>query len=118
MARLVPLTVCYSLPDVVVLRSKLSAYGIYSTAIGLAHGAVDWRLLTAFHGIELWVLDVELSQARAFLEREPVASGDEPAFATEAQAFRMRPFANFALAFLVLLLAGLPFPFWVRRRHG
>ncbi len=114
MARLVPLTVCYSIPEALCLRTMLAAYGITSVATAFHHPHMDWYYLRALGGISICVVETCADDARVLAV--PVEDYVDD-LQTEAEAFMRRPFFNFAIAAPLLLIGGIFIPFWIRHRR-
>ncbi|MFD1704853.1 hypothetical protein ACFSCV_17745 [Methylopila henanensis] len=105
---LVTVAVCYGYPAAAVTRSALEAEGIPVTVVGGAFASFDWHMLPAMGGIEIRTpaSDVERARARLAGEELPLR---------ESRAFWAAPLRNAATFFLVLYIAGVAVPFWIRR---
>jgi len=112
MAKLVPLTVCYSIPEAHVLTSTLRARGLYSIILALHHGTLSWTHLVALGGLEIHVLDVELDEARAVFQDVDLESG----ILTESESFMQRPW-DYTTVFYLMLLASTWYPLWLKYRR-
>lgn len=113
MARLVPLRVCYSIPEALCLRAMLAAYGIPSAANALQHARNDWFKLVAFGGIEVQVFDTDTEAAQNLLT--PVEDYVDD-LESEPRAILRAPF-HVLTAIFFLWFFGAPAPLWVTKRR-
>jgi hypothetical protein len=112
MARLVPLTVCYSIPEAHVLALALRAEGVYAAIAGIHHGTLAWTHLVALGGLEVRVLDVQLSDARKVL----ASAVPHSEILTESETFRRHPWIYSGLLIFFMYL-GAWYPLWIKHRR-
>jgi hypothetical protein len=112
-ARLVPLTVCYNIPEAHCLRAMLAAYGIPSVATAFHHLRNDWFKLVAFGGIDISVFEHDAEAARALIL--PV-EGYVDDLESEPRAMLRAPLRVLA-AIVFLYVFGAPAPLWVTKRR-
>lgn len=114
MTRLVPLTVCHSIPQVVVLRSMLRAYGIHTATNAFRYAQLDWYRLVALGGVGIYVLEIDAEHARLLMC--PV-EGYATNLETEAAAFARNGILNVVIFAVPFLIFGWLIPFWLRNRR-
>lgn len=112
MARLVPLRVCYSIPEALCLRAMLAAYGIPSAANALQHASVSWSLLVAL-GPAVHVFDEHLEDA--CLLAEPVEEYVNDVESEPSAMWRAPLLAILGIA--LSILCGIPAPIWITKRR-
>jgi len=112
MARLVPLTVCYSIPEAHVLALALRAEGVYASIAGIHHGTLAWTHLVALGGLEVRVLDVQLSDAQKVL----ASANPHSELLTESATFRRHPWIYTAVLIFFMDL-GAWYPLWLKHRR-
>ncbi len=112
MAHLVPLTVCYSIPEAHVLGSALRVEGVYASIAAVHHATLSWTHLVALGGLEVRVLDVQMSEAQNVLASVVPHSEIQP----ESEAFRQRPWF-YTVVFSLMLLVSTWYPLWLKHRR-
>jgi hypothetical protein len=98
------------LPEAIVIESLLEARGIRFAVAGMDIASQCPHFVVLFGGISILVDEDDLEIAQAL-----IADGEKvPGYLSlESTNFERRPIRNAVLAF-VLLLMGVPFPFWYR----
>ncbi|MBM7853371.1 hypothetical protein JOD31_003632 [Methylopila capsulata] len=105
---LVTVAVCHGYPAAATAQSALEAEGVSVTVVGGGFASLDWHMLPALGGIEIRTSAGDAERARARL------AGETPPL-RESRAFWAAPIRNAATFFLVLYVAGVAVPFWIRR---
>lgn len=118
MTRLIPIETGLTVPEALVLRSLLEARGIFASLDEFHHATVAWYHLFALQGVRLSVPNADVELARTLIDEARATTGQEKTGRrTDVSARRtsVRP-SDIIVAIATLLIAGLPFPFWERRR--
>jgi hypothetical protein len=109
-----PLVIAHTslmLPEILVIESLLEAHGVRFSTAGKDIVTQCPHFAVLFGGISILVDEDDLESARALI----ADTHDVPGYKSiESDGFEKYPIRNALLAFLILLM-GLPFPFWYRR---
>jgi len=118
MAKLVQVGVYHDLCDAVVAQSVLDSHGIVAILPEWHHCTIAWHHLHAIGGYRLLTVDEAEADALDLLKTpQPELVSEKPA-SQEKLMFPCITFADLAIAAGALLLTGLAFPVWKRRRTG
>jgi hypothetical protein len=99
------------LPEALVIESLLGAHGIRFATAGKDIVSQCPHFTILFGGISILVEEADLEDARALI----ADTRDVPGYKSiESDGFERYPVRNAVLAFLILIM-GVPFPFWYRR---
>ncbi len=109
-----PLTIAHTslmLPEVLVIESLLGAHGIRLATAGKDIVLQCPHFTVLFGGVSILVDEADLESTRALIADTREVPGYK---SIESDGFEKYPIRNALLAFLILMM-GLPFPFWYRR---
>lgn len=118
MTRLIPIETGLTVPEALVLKSLLEARGIFANLDEYHHATVAWYHLFALQGIRLSVPEADIELARALIDDARATTGQRKTGErrkVSGQRTSVRP-GDIIVAIATLWIAGLPFPFWERRR--
>lgn len=112
MSELEPVGVVYDLPEAICLKSFLESQGIPTFINGLGHAQVDWWMIVALGGMEVFVPPRHVGEVRDYMR----AFRTEPSECQSASGcFWAAPIRSFLSLMLVCMMAGVP-PLWARKR--
>ena len=101
----------YDYSEALVAWSALDAAGLQPNLAELHHASIAWHHIFALQGIRLIVNSQDLEAASTVLNLRKTIGNGENYSAPKARAHEL------VFAAAVLLIAGLPFPIWMRRSN-
>lgn len=109
-----PLVIAHTtlmLSEALVIESLLEAHGVRFSTAGKDIVSQCPHFTVLFGGISILVDEADFESARALIADTREVPGYK---SIESDGFERHPIRNAVLAFVILIM-GLPFPFWYRR---